>query len=171
MWRTSVNTSDATKAANERAAFVDFARAARLSAAPASIEVRRPPEPDVLCALGGRPYRFELGRLIDQSIPDKVQRSLRQKPRNKITGGAYSGSKPIEKMLREKLANHYETSGAPLDLLLYYDSDGPAAHQPPPEFDEWARLYALPILNEADSARTNPFSRVWFFDRNTLRVL
>lgn len=158
------------KAAHEQAVFAEFAAAAGLALGAGSIQSRPEPEPDIMCAIDNNPYRFELGRLVDENTSTGFVRSMQDALHGirSFVGGAFSYDRPLQKMLKAKIGNTYTTNGDALDLLLYYDAELPTrVHPPPGDFDEWATRYALPIVQTG----MGPFSRVWIFDRNGKRVL
>jgi hypothetical protein len=159
-----------SREAHERTVFEEFATIAGLPVERGSVVSEQPPHPDIRCRLAGRDYYFELARLVDPVIPERVMESLRRLRRGEpnAVGGAASFHQPLVDRIRDKTANCYDTAGAPVDLLLYYDSEVPAFEFPPPgDFHEWAEAYMLPEIQR----NAGQFSRFWVFDRNSGRLL
>src|SRR5437764_15075282 len=88
----------------------------------APFPTRPPPRPDIQCQIAGSPYLFELGEITDECLAKNFSRSLRT---GEISGGAFSQEGPFIRMFRKKATRSYETNGAPVDLVLYYESNIP----------------------------------------------
>ena len=71
-------------------------------------------------------------------------------------------------MLGKKLSKSYETSGLPVELLLYYDNDAPhlSGPIPPHSFEFEAQLVMLPLLRSS----MGMFQKVWSFERYTKSI-
>lgn len=169
-----MSTRNEKKAAHERAAFEEFAKAAGLDVAAGSVVSKDSPEPDILCQIAGAPYYFELGRLLDERHPKMVAEAIRRlkKGDERPVGGAVSKTEPMVKMLRDKTSNKYKVDGTPVDLLLYYDDEtAETADAAPPAgpggWREWAEMYMLPEIKK-DPGQV---SRFWVFDRDSATVL
>jgi hypothetical protein len=75
------------------------------------------PEPDIRCAISGKLHYFELGEVTDRSVARCAADALRyDEPR----GTAFSQAEPFAYIIAKKCGKKYVTSGAPIDLLLYY---------------------------------------------------
>jgi hypothetical protein len=158
------------KDAHERAVFSEFAAAAGLPVDTGSVVSEQPPKPDIRCRLSGDEYFFELARLVDRVVPERVAEAIRRlrKGDDRLVGGPVSFHLPLVQRIQEKTAMTYETGGAMLDLLLYYDSEVPTFEFPPPgDFGEWADAYIMPELRNT----CGQFSRIWVFDRNEKELL
>jgi len=87
-----------------------------------SITNDEPPQLDIKCSVEGTPYYFELDEIADAELAMNYSRSLKTFD---ITGGVFSQEMPLIEMIRKKTARSYETNGAPVDLVLYYDKQYP----------------------------------------------
>ena len=158
------------KGLHEREVFGEFAAAAGLELQEESTASENPPRPDISCRLAGETYFFELARLVDSVLPQRVMESIRllRAGKDGLLGGTASFHKPLIERVREKTGKQYVTDGARVDLLLYYDRAFPAFESPPPgAFVEWANAYMLPEIQK----NAGPFSRFWVFDRHSQEVL
>lgn len=158
------------KETHERVVFEEFATAAGLTLDADSVSNERPPKPDIRCKVSGETRFFELARLVDPTLAQDVNESIRRLQRGdkRVVTSAVSLKDPLIERIRGKAAKDYETDGAPVDLLLYYDSEIPAFELPPPgQFAEWAKAYMLPEIQK----NPGPFARFWVLDRNEKRVL
>src|SRR5215831_3876327 len=138
--------NDAAKAAQEKATFLEFASVARLAVIADSVESRRPPEPDILCAIEERgPVAFELVDLIDESLARAVARAVRGK-----VEGVWYGKSRLE-ALREKCGKTYQTQH-PIELVVCADEMDVELLEPPsPKFAGEAGV----LLQQS------PFQRIW----------
>jgi hypothetical protein len=120
--------------------FLEFAESVglTLTSAPAKLE---PPMPDLKCIVDGRETLFELGEILESSLAEGVAYSGKQArakmqalakgdhaTANSIQtagGRSFSANGSVERILRQKLAKKYETSGLPCHLLLFYDQQTP----------------------------------------------
>jgi hypothetical protein len=107
----------------EQKVFAAFAKRSGLKIGECSIRSCKPPMPDICCNLDGSDYFFELAEVVPQ-----VQ------ARDLNTKGVYSSAFPdpdergpnaMVNILRQKQKKKYETSGSPVDLLLYFNKDFP----------------------------------------------
>src|SRR5262249_49471496 len=107
---------------------------------------RRPPEPDILCAIEERgPVAFELVDLIDESLARAVARAVRGK-----VEGVWYGKSRLE-ALREKCGKTYQTQH-PIELVVCADEMDVELLEPPsPKFAGEAGV----LLQQS------PFQRIW----------
>src|SRR5882724_188459 len=68
------------KAEHEFVIFKGFAQVSGLTVCASSIETREPPQPDIWCMLGNKPYFFELGRILSSEQPRLRLEALRRYP-------------------------------------------------------------------------------------------
>ena len=157
-----------SKSKHELAVFVEFAHTALLPVDPASIESRPQGEPDIRCLLDGELVFFELGRLLDEGMQRLKLKAMRTAPQQ-VSMSDYDVKLPEREMLRSKLAKRYETSGAPIELLLYYDNENWLVGDVPAANDFWGHAdhVMLPLINEAPDR----FRRVWVYERHRPSVL
>lgn len=146
------------KQARERLMFSGFAAQSGLEIDHASIASCSPPLPDIRCTISGTPYFFELAEVV----PQEQAQALATK--GVYTTGfpdtAEKGPKAMEAIIRRKQTKTYQTDGAPVDLLLYFNKD-----------------FAIYLLDETsgDDAPTDidlavhdckqhgPFTRIWTY--------
>jgi len=113
------------------------------------------PEPDIRCTITGRVHYFELGEITDQSVARATADALKY---DEPCGTAFSQAEPFTYIIGRKRNKTYSTSGAPVELVLYYRTQSP----PWPQY--FADLLAS-SLAELDALVTDgPFHRVWIFD-------
>lgn len=158
-----------SKAEHERAVFLDFVRTAVLPVDTASVESRPQGEPDIRCLLDGKLVYFELGRLLDKGMQRLRLKAMHIAPQQ-VSMWDYDVKLPEREMLRTKLAKHYTTSGAPIELLLYYDNENWLVGDVPVFGDnfEWhADHVMLPLINETRGR----FRRIWVYERHRPSVL
>lgn len=158
-----------SKSQHEREVFLEFARAATLPIEPASVESRPPREPDIRCLLDNEPVYFELGRLLDKGLQRLKLKAMRVAPQQ-VSMWDYDVKLPEREMLRDKLATHYETAGAPIELLLYYDYESWLVGDVPANGDDFgwhADHVMLPLINETSGR----FRRVWVYERHRSSIL
>lgn len=115
-----------TKAQRERRIFCAFCVAARLPVLEDSVTSREPPWPDIEFTCGGKTHLAELVEITDGDVARMMQLAIKKGVQSWT---AYSNSDPLLASFRAKATTHYETGGAPLVLLAYYDN------QYPPTFD------------------------------------
>jgi hypothetical protein len=147
---------------------LEFARTATLGIDPASVESRPQGEPDIRCLLDGEHTYFELGRLLDAGMQRPKLKAMRNAPQQ-VSMRDYDVKLPEREMLRTKLNKHYETSGNPIELLLYYDNENWLVGDVPVvgDFAWHASHVMLPIIIEAPGK----FRRVWVYERHRPSVL
>jgi hypothetical protein len=136
-------------------------------AAPTKLQ---PPSPDIACVIDGDRILFELGEILDTDLGAGVVHSGQQahKKSEAIARGdhatantirtagfrSFPANASLERMLRQKLAKAYETSGHTSHLLLFYDQQTPWG-----PFD-----YLLQWQDElAHLIGASVFQRVWIF--------
>jgi len=152
-----------SKKKHERAVFLEFAQAAQLGVDSESIVSPDEPKPDVLCRLDGEPVYFELGRLLDQTLPRLRLEMMRVAPQQ-VQMDVMNARLPERVMLEQKLGKNYDTDGVPVELLLYYDFDESnllLADFPVMPAELKARHVWEPLL----AAHPGIFRRVWVFER------
>ncbi len=151
-------TASEQKEARERLMFGGFASRSGLEIDPSSITSCAPPLPDIRCTINVSTYFFELA----EAVPAKQAQAL-------ATKGVYTygvpdpddnGAKAIEAIIRQKQKKAYETGGAPVDLLLYFNKDFP--------------IYLSDIAGDEDAPTAidlavrdckahGPFTRIWMY--------
>lgn len=157
-----------TKAEHERQVFAEFAAAASLPLE--LVSSRQPPEPDLLCSIGGESLYFELGRLLDEGMQRLRLSMLRAAPTG-VSGGGLEIRLPERAVLEKKLAKIYRVGGTPVELLLYFDNEKYLSSDVPTCGDaEWA-WHAQHVMVPALQRAPGRFRRVWVFDRHRLKVL
>jgi len=125
--------------------------------------VNRPhPEPDIRCTVSGATRYFELGEITDQPVSILMAHALEN---NEITGCAFSQDRPFDYILGKKAKKHYQTNGAPVELLLYYRT------QAVPPLIHFADLLRknMPLVDSM--IRSGQFQRIWIFDFGKQHVL
>jgi hypothetical protein len=135
--------------------FDAFAAAAGIAVDPGS-RVNAPiPEPDIRCLIRGALYYFELGEITDPSVARATADALKDdEPR----GTAFSQTEPFAYIIRKKRTRKYATSGAPVELVLYYRSQ----HAPWPSYLD--DLLTASMADIGALVAGGPFQRVWIFD-------
>jgi hypothetical protein len=109
------------KSDHEIDVFIEFAQVNGMSITRENIEPRQPPEPDLrLKAPEGHVY-FELGRILDPEMQRARLHAMRSAP-TPVAAANYDVKLPERQVLKRKIAAAYETNGAPIELLLYYDN-------------------------------------------------
>lgn len=153
--------------------FLYFAESAglTLNVAPSK---QKPPMPDLECVVDGERMLFEVGEILDSDLAKSTARSakLAREKMEAISRGDIETAASIqtsgyceveryaslERMLRRKLSNKYETAGIPTYLLLFYDQQNPQGQLDEPldyifqRHQEWANLIA-----------GSAFQGVWIF--------
>jgi hypothetical protein len=148
------------KRAIELVVFQSFAYASGLPVDEGSAENRDPDYPDILCAISGEKYWFELGQIINEEVAEKLNPN-----RRKQDGGfSYDQEKPFVDVVMSKATKKYVTEGAPVDLVLHFDLRLGSAATVDRLVDKHAKL--LDSLTT-----TGPFKRVWIFDEYTRTVV
>lgn len=158
------------KSSHEIEVFQEFAVASGLDIDPKSITSCEPPEPDILCEIGGTPYYFELGRLLDKHSPQLRIEMVRSAPAPVPINPLLFGM-PERDMLISKIEKSYETHGRPIDLILYYDNGDDnwltVGAPPPSEFQQ----FAVDIVQPEIESRYVVFARIWIFERFRRSIL
>jgi hypothetical protein len=148
------------KRALEMSIFLSFASASGLPIDEGSAESREPNYPDILCTISGERYFFELGRVINREVAEKLNPN-RRKPEG---GFSYNQEKPLVDIVKSKSAKAYKTEGAPVDLLLHFDLRLGSASTVERLIQSNPELLHSP-------ATTGPFKRVWVFDEYTRQIV
>ena len=105
---------------------------------------------------------FELVEIPDEGPARNHMMSLRTAA---ITGGAFSQRAPLERSIKSKAGKSYDTAGARLDLLAYYDTQCSADSVEPELIPETIGPVA------AEMIASGTWSRVWVYDSWNRRVL
>lgn len=137
-----------------------------------------PPRPDFHCFVDGREILIELGEILESTLAQGLRspgNKQRQRWRAQLQGGqtkansivtmgarALPANQSLEKILRQKLANCYETEGVRSELILFYDRQTPYG---PVEYliqweAEWTELL-----------RASVFDGVWIFHLPSNQVI
>jgi hypothetical protein len=148
------------KRALEMLVFLSFAGASGLPIDEGSPENRDPDYPDILCTISGQKYWFELGRIINEEVADKLNPNRRKQ----AAGFSFNQETPFVYVVTEKATRNYATEGAPVDLILHFDL----------RFGSAITAQRLCEKNEAYLAAlttTGPFKRVWVFDEFNKNVV
>jgi hypothetical protein len=151
------------KAEHELVVFTEFAQVSGLTVCAGSIETREPPQPDIWCMLGNKPYFFELGRVLSSKQPRLRLEALRCYP-DQVQIDPLRFGFPERDMLRGKLLKTYETNGVPIDLVLYYDWGPDAFLTASAPFMEEAEFFDGVFQPELVSVR-GPFTTIWIYER------
>jgi hypothetical protein len=102
-------------------AFTDLYQYSHLEIRPSTVESLDPPWPDIYCIENGSPTCFELGEVVMQ----KVARAAHIASKSDGThGDSVSTMEPLLALFRSKCTKTYETSGYPLQLLMYFQVGG-----------------------------------------------
>jgi hypothetical protein len=148
------------KRALEMLVFLSFAPASGLSIDEGSPENREPDYPDILCTISGQKYWFELGRIINKEVADKLNPDRRKH----ADGFSYDQEKPFVELISKKATRNYEAESAPVDLILHFDRRfGTAA-----TVEQLCKKHKLHLESLIS---TGPFKRVWVFDEFEKAVL
>ncbi len=103
--------------------FTQFAGLSGLPIDLGSIVSRDPPAPDIEFMLGGERHFAELVEITDEDLARRHSIAVKT---GSMTAGAFAQVAPLVDAFRGKSQKAYETSGAPLFLLAYYDKQYPA---------------------------------------------
>lgn len=142
----------------EQKVFAAFAERSGLNINPASIISCKPQMPDIRCDLDDSNYFFELGEVV----PEKQAQAL-------STKGIYTsgfpdpndrGSRAMVNIIGQKQGKKYETDGAPVDLLLYFNKDFPM-YLPDVTSDDAEKTAIDRAI--AECKQLGPFSRIWTY--------
>jgi hypothetical protein len=156
--------NDQKKEVKELRTFIGFCRAADLDVDPRTIQNRKPPEPDIYSELSGRGQFYELGELTDECIPRNAAEA--QRAGSDIHGGSYSSIEPLGRMVFQKCAKQPTLNGIPAEILLHFSVPHMVPYPP--------MLTAFLAGNGAAikvALRASPFSRIWFYDEWSAKVL
>jgi hypothetical protein len=120
------------------------------------------PEPDIRCTVAGARHYFELGEITDPPVAKSMADAIKHdEPR----GCAFSQGRPFAYIIGKKSTRQYTTSGAPIELLLYYRTQSPP---PASHFEELLNAAATDLQALTTGGL---FQRVWIFDFSEKRVL
>lgn len=142
--------------------FTEFVAAAALPIDAQSVVSRAPPEPDIEFALAGERHLAELVEITDQDLARKHSISIKT---GAITGGAFSQVTPLVDAFRSKSGKTYQTRGAPLILLAYYDKQYPADSIDPGLIPREVGGIA------AQMVASGVWKQVWVYDSWNKRIL
>jgi hypothetical protein len=152
------------KRADELQVFRAFAKVAPIRVETNSDRSVPPPEPDICCSMDGSRYYFELGEITSQGV---ARGNATEHKTSEPTGGPFSQDIPFAYLLSSKATKTYVTSGAPVDLLMYYRKQYPPWGQ---YFAEMANASARD-LHALLKENGGPFDRLWVFDSWQDRIL
>ncbi len=103
---------------------------------------------------------FELGRLLDKGMQRLKLRLLRGET---VSNRDEDVRLPEREMLRTKLGKAYVASGAPVDLILYYDNENQLVGDVPVFDDSGFKWHAGYVMRPLIDAQPNVFRRVWVY--------
>lgn len=146
----------------ERRMFAEFAAAAGISVDSGSLGSGTPPEPDIRYSAGGVECWAELVEIADEELARRHMTSLKT---GAITGGCFSQAIPLERAVRLKALKTYETKGAPLGLVAYYDKQFPAIKVEPDLIPSTIGDLA------AQMVASGAWANVWVYDSWSKAVL
>ena len=139
--------NDTSKAALERAAFVEFASLAGLPVLAGTVESRPPPEPDIVCEIDGRGrVAFELVTLFDEDLA----RMLAQAVRGDLSTGTWFGDPSLESIRVKCTKKDYQTQH-PIELVAWGDDTLLPYNSWAPSFEQRLK----------DLVNGSPFQRLW----------
>lgn len=150
------------KEQHELKMFEAFANECPLNIDPGSARNEGPPMPDISCIMDGQPHHFELIRVLDGKMAQRMATTNRTR---KITGGAFSQDRTLIDAVRKKSGKTYPVPKTSLDLLIYYDEQRPSFGA---LFDETRRDLLLFLQ---DMTLTGRWNRVWIYDHNSGQIL
>jgi hypothetical protein len=159
-------TTQEIKDVHEWAVFEEFVHAAGLGIDISTASKGVPPdEPDIRVVTREGTVYFELGRLLD----DEMQEAKKKACAGKLVSTAdFDVKLPLREMLLKKIAKPYQTAGAPIDLVLYYDNEDLMAGDVPAvwDFPKHADHVAKAIVSQQSLFRC-----VWVYERHHRTVL
>ena len=126
-----------------------------------SVRSERSPKPDIKCTIANKPYYAELVEITDEDIA-KI-RAITHKTGRSVTT-SYSSSHPLIKGFMKKAETEYETDGAPLFLLAYYDK------QPPVDYDTDFILRHIGEIAQT-MVCSGKWESIWVYDYLKKRIL
>ena len=147
--------------------FLEFAQVKKMAITLKDAEQCEPHEPDLWYKVTEGIVYYELGRILDPEMQRLRLHAMRGAP--KPVSLADCGVKlPEREMLNRKITHLYETGGAPVELLLYYDHENWLVWNCPVhgDLETQGKAVMRPIC-ESQSR----FQRVWVFDRVRQRVV
>jgi len=115
------------KASHERAIFQAFCEAAQLPLVSGSVRSQQIPRPDIACLLGDKPYCAELVEITDGDIA-KMLAVTSKTGKSLVT--SYTSEIPLINSFKSKSLIDYQSDGAPLMLLAYYEKQYPVTFDP-----------------------------------------
>lgn len=149
------------KRAIEMLVFQGFASPSGLPIDVGSAENHDPNFPDILCTISGQKYWFELGRIINEEVAEKLNPNRRKQE----SGFTYDQEQPFVDLIKDKAANqNYRLDGAPMDLVMHFDrrfgTEGTVR-----------KLCAKHSTLLKSLTTTGMFKRFWVFDEFDKRVV
>jgi hypothetical protein len=151
---------------HEQKVFSNFVNAAKLNVIPDSIRPEEAPLPDISCHIDGHLHYFELTRVADQSIANEVGALLKETRRTGKGGVGhvtwYDDRQMLRKAITRKNDKKYETHGAPLDLLVYYDVT--ISPSPLPELID-------SIFHSLQTEFHDQWNKIWLYDWSNNQVM
>jgi hypothetical protein len=148
------------KRAVEMAFFQSFASASGLAMDEGSPLNHPPDAPDINCTISGKPHWFELGRIINRELAEKIN----PKRRTSVSGFSFSQEDPFVEMITKKKSKKYVTGGDPVDLILHFDLSLGDRSVVERQIEKHTELLESLVT-------TGPFSRVWIYDAWKKRVI
>jgi hypothetical protein len=110
-------TKNEQKESSELALFNSFAPAAGIHVDEGTARNARDPDPDIRCMIAGREHWFELGRIVNQDLAERIN----PKRRTRDVPFSFSQEEPLASIINKKRRKKYLTGGSPVDLVLYFD--------------------------------------------------
>lgn len=150
--------NETEKEAFELAVFHEFIKAAKLLVDWA--ENAKPNHPDIRCSLNGQEYWFELGRITNETLAQKIKGPWPDDPRP----FSFSQEEPLVRIINKKSAANYDTNGHPVDLVLHFD-------QQRPDQTMLGRCIQKHAAAFHQLRHGGPFSRIWIYDAWSKSVL
>jgi hypothetical protein len=149
------------KTKREIGIFKSFSESASLPLDLDSVRSEKPPRPDIKFTMSSKPYCAELVEITDEVIAKSREITLRT---GMSVATSYSSSDPLIRSFKEKAEKDYQTDGAPLILLAYYEKQYPVTYDP-----DFIQRH---ISNIAQSmVRSGKWESIWVYDHWEKRVL
>jgi len=156
--------NETQKELKELEVFNAFADVNELHVDSGSATNAKPPKPDIMCTINGEPRYFELGEIADQQAAQCAANALKRMELQGTVFG-YSQVEPFYYIVQKKCRTTYETSGVPVELILYYRSQSPP---PRLQFEELLQR-SMACLESVVSRRQ--FQSLWIYDFAKKRTL
>jgi hypothetical protein len=137
----------------ELTVFTSFASASGLGIDAGSPANEDPPRPDIRCTVSGSLHWFEIGQIISPEVASKIN------PKRRSLEGGFSFDQeiPFVDIVTKKACKNYETHGAPVELVLYFDLHLGSRSAVQRQIEKHAGLLKSLVAE-------GPFARVWIFD-------